>query len=500
MARQRTPAGAATNPRIVIIGAGISGMLMGIKLLERGYRDFVILEKGETLGGTWRDNTYPGVACDVAAHLYTYSFARNPWWRSRYAKGKDIWRYYHGVAKQRGLLPFIQYRKEVATALFVDDRWTLTTTDGQACHADIVIAANGRLHHPQMPQIAGLERFAGAAFHTSQWDHAIDLVGKRVGLIGTGSTATQIITTLARRVSRLSVFQRTPQWVYPVKDTPNPWWRKLAFKLSGERWSRYYTQLRDETEARGKATTGSAEARAARDQVCHDALAAIRDPELRRKLTPDYEVGCKRLVFSDGFYEAIQQPSIDLVTDAIDHIVPAGVVTSDGRLHELDVLVLATGFDAHAYLRPMQLTGENGIPLDEVWRDLPVSYHSMTIPHMPNFLLINGPYSPGGSASVVGIVETQVDYLLKLIDRIATTDVLLSPREDVARAWLEEVRVQARNSVWGTGGCVSWYLDKTGTPSLNPTTLSELQQVLREPVYADYEERPRGARSLDKAA
>jgi cation diffusion facilitator CzcD-associated flavoprotein CzcO len=169
-------------------------------------------------------------------------------------------------------------------------------------------------------------------------------------------------------------------------------------------------------------------------------------------------------------------------------------------LHKLDVLVLATGFDAHAYLRPMKVTGEDGITLDEVWRDLPVSYHSMTIPHMPNFLLINGPYSPGGSASVVGIVETQVDYLLKLIDRIATKNVLLSPRKDVAQAWLQEVRAQARNSVWGTGGCVSWYLDKTGTPSLNPTTLSELQKVLREPVYADYEERPRGLRLISKAA
>ena len=500
MKRQTALERTSNSPSIIIIGAGISGMLMGIKLLERSYRDFTILEKAETLGGTWRDNTYPGVACDVAAHLYTYSFARNPWWKSRYAKGKDIWRYYHGVARQRGLLPFIRYGKEVDTVVFADDAWTLTTKDGQAYRADIVITANGRLHHPQMPQIAGMESFAGAMFHSSQWDHLLDLNGKRVGLIGTGSTATQIITTLALRVSRLSVFQRTPQWVYPVKDTPNPWWQRFAFKLSGERWSRYYRQLRDETEARGRATTGSGEARAARDKVCHDALAAIRDPELRRKLTPNYEVGCKRLVFSDGFYDAIQQPSIDLVTESIDRITPKGVVTKDGALHELDVLVFATGFDAHAYLRPMRISGENGIPLDQVWRELPVNYHSMTIPHMPNFLMINGPYSPGGSASVVGIVETQVDYLLKLIDRIATKGVLLSPREDVARAWLDDVRDQARNSVWATGGCQSWYLDKTGVPTLNPITLSELKVVLGEPVFTDYIERPRATRTLSKAA
>ena len=210
--------------------------------------------------------------------------------------------------------------------------------------------------------------------------------------------------------------------------------------------------------------------------------------------------GASGLVFSDGFYDAIQQPSIDLVVDGIDHIAPQGVVTKDGKLHELDVLVFATGFDAHAYLRPMKLTGEDGITLDQVWQDLPVNYHSMTIPHMPNFLMINGPYSPGGSASVVGIVEVQVDYLLQLIERITDNDVLLAPRTDVSQAWLEGVREQARNSLWGTGGCQSWYLDKTGTPTLNPTTLTELQAVLREPIFGDYEERPRGAGSAAKAA
>lgn len=489
-----------TSPSIIIIGAGISGILMAIKLLERGFSDITILEKGDALGGTWRDNVYPGVACDVAAHLYTYSFARNPWWKTRYAKGKDIWTYYHGVAQRHGVLPLIRYGKEVATADFDGAGWMLTATDGTVYDADIVVAANGRLHHPKLPDIKGLESFAGATFHTARWDHGVSLQGKRVGMIGTGSTATQVIVSLADTVERLSVFQRTAQWVYPVKDTRNPLWRKLAFAVSPASWKRYFLQLQGETEERGKATTGSKEARAARDQVCHDALAAISDPVLRAKLTPDYEVGCKRLVFSDGFYESIQKPSIDLITEGIDHIAPQGVVTKDGALHELDVLVLATGFDAHAYLRPMKLTGENGVTLDDVWRDLPLTYHSMTIPHMPNFLLINGPYSPGGSASVVGIVEAQVDYLLKLIDRIARKRIVLAPRRDAAAAWLDDVRERARNSLWGTGGCDSWYLDETGTPTLNPTTLSELKAVLAEPVYADYVERPRMMQPVDKAA
>ena len=483
--------GTGKDTRFIIIGSGISGVLMAIRLLGQGYRNFIVLEKAAEMGGTWRDNVYPGVACDVAAHLYTYSFARNPGWRTRYARGPDIWKYNRDVARRYGVLGHIEFGKEVRSAVFTDGAWRLTAQDGAEYHADVVIAAAGRLHHPAVPQIEGAESFAGVQFHTARWDRSVDLNGKRIGLIGTGSTATQVITALAGEVPRLTVFQRTAQWVYPVKNTPNPWWRRLMFWLSGKHWKRYYLQLQSETEERGKATTGSAEARAARDQVCHDMLASIRDPELRRKLTPDYEVGCKRLVFSDGFYDAIQKPGVDVITDAIARIEPEGVRTKDGALHEIDMLVYATGFDAHAYLRPMQLTGAGGRTLDEVWQDLPLSYHSVTIPHMPNFFTINGPYSPGGSASVIGIVEAQADYLMQLIEKVVGEDVLLAPREGASRAWLEGVRELARNSLWGTGGCQSWYLDKTGTPTLNPITLTELKAQIARPDYADFEVTPR---------
>ena len=481
------------DTRIVVIGAGISGALMAIKLLERGFRDLVILEKADAIGGTWRDNVYPGVACDVAAHLYSYSFARNPWWRSRYAKGPDIWKYYHSVARRHGVLPYVRYHQEVTSAEFGADGWTVTTRNGEVYHADIVVTATGRLHKPVMPDIPGLDSFAGARFHTARWDPAIDLAGKRVGVIGTGSSATQIVTALAGEVAKLSVFQRTAQWVYPVKDTPNSLRQRLRFWLSGQHWRRYYQQLRSETEARGKAATSSEAGRKARDQVAFDALASIRDPELRAKLTPDYEVGCKRLVFSDGFHEAVQHPSVDVIVDPIARIAPEGVITADGTLHALDVLALATGFDAHAFIRPMRVVGAGGVTLDEVWADLPVSYRAVAIPHMPNFFMINGPYSPGGTASVVGIAEVQVDYILQLIDRAVTEDVWLAPRAEPSWSWLEAVREAARGSVWGTGGCQSWYLDKTGTPSLDPCTLSELAADLAKPCWADFEEHARAA-------
>jgi len=487
--RQAAPT-ADRGPRVVVIGSGVSGILMGVKLLERGWRDFVILEKAETLGGTWRENRYPGVACDVAAHLYVYSFAPNPAWRSRYAKGKDIWAYYHGVARRYGVLPYIHYGKEVVSAQFRGDGWRVTTRDGAVYDAEVVVAATGRLHHPVLPQFPGADSFAGPMFHTARWDETVALKGKRLGLIGTGSTATQIVAAVADEVAQLKLFQRTAQWIFPVQDTPVPWWRRLAFRLSPRYARNYYYTLRSQTEARGRAATGDRAARAARDQQCYDALATVRDPALRAKLTPDYEVGCKRLVMSGTFYEAVQKPSVEVVVDGVDRIAPNGVVTKDGTLHELDVLVFATGFDAHAYLRPIKVTGERGATLEDVWRDLPLTYRSVAVPHMPNFFLINGPYSPGGSASVVGIVETQVDYLMQLLERIVARKVQLAPLEGAAAAWLEEVRERARRSVWGSGGCQSWYLDKTGTPTLDPSTLSELQEQLAAPDWSCYAERP----------
>jgi cation diffusion facilitator CzcD-associated flavoprotein CzcO len=224
--------------------------------------------------------------------------------------------------------------------------------------------------------------------------------------------------------------------------------------------------------------------------MCSDALLRIRDPELRARLTPDYDVGCKRLVMSQTWFEEVQRPNVSIVTEAIERIEPTGVRTKDGVMHECEVLIYATGFDAHAYIRPMTLTGEDGITLDQVWADLPLTYRSVSIPHMPNFFMLNGPSSPGGSASIVGIVETQWDYLAQLLDRIAAEGVLIAPREESAKAWLETVRERARNSVWSTGGCQSWYLDHTGTPAYDAVSLPQLQASLAAPDMADFDVRP----------
>jgi cation diffusion facilitator CzcD-associated flavoprotein CzcO len=478
----------ARGPRIVIIGSGIAGILMGIKLRQQGWTEFTILEKAETLGGTWRDNQYPGAACDVPAHLYVYSFAPNPAWRSRYAKAPEIWQYYHDQAKRNGVLPHIEYGKEVATCEYGGDGWTVTTKDGETYQADVVITGVGRLHQPNLPEIAGAKGFRGPSFHSAQWDHSVDLQNKRIGIIGGGSTGVQITAELAEKVPSLKLFQRTPQWVFPLPDEPIPLSKRIKYHLVPGAAERQYRKLERDIDERAGRAALDASVRAVTEKLCREGLASVRDPELRAKLTPDYEVGCKRLVISGTFYDAVQKPGVDLVTERIDHVEERGVVTKDGELHEVDVLVYATGFKAHAFLRPIQLVGEGGVRLDDLWADLPLNYRTVGIPHMPNFFMLNGPYSPGGSASVVGIIEVQVGYVMQLLGRIVDEGIQLTPREDATRKWLGGVRDLASQTVWGKGGCNSWYLDKTGTPAYNPVSITELKASMAEPVWDDFVE------------
>lgn len=477
------------GPRIVVIGSGVSGILAGLKLRARGWTDFVLLEKAQTLGGTWRDNVYPGVACDVPAHVYVYSFAPNPSWKTRYAKGPDIWRYYHDVARRHGVLDHIEYGKDVTDAAFDGAHWTVTCKDGSSYEADIVIAAAGRLRDPKLPDIPGIDSFAGPAFHTARWDTSVSVKGKRVSLIGAGSSGVQVLSAIAGEVAHITQFQRTPQWVMPVVDEQVPWWKRLMFRLFPSTVHATYRQMLDFSNERGGLAFESKEKRAERDRMCSDALLRIRDPGLRARLTPDYDVGCKRLVMSETWFEQVQRPNVAIVSEGIERIEPQGVRTMDGALHPCDVLICATGFDAHAYIRPMTLTGEDGITLDQVWADLPLTYRSVSIPHMPNFFVLNGPSSPGGSASIVGIVETQWDYVAQLLERIAADGVLIAPRQERAEAWLAEVRERASQSVWATGGCQSWYLDHTGTPAYDAVTLPELQKSLATPDLGDFEVR-----------
>jgi cation diffusion facilitator CzcD-associated flavoprotein CzcO len=477
------------SPAFVIIGAGAAGILAGIRLKERGHENFTILERAEFLGGTWRDNKYPGISCDVPAQYYCYSFAPNSQPANRYATGPELLRYFSRIAADYGIERHIRYNSEAASADWDEGQrqWVVTTTAGEQLRADIVIAAVGRLHRARLPDIAGIGDFRGKLCHSSCFDPSVDLSGQRLGLIGSGSSGTQITAAAAGVASHLTLFQRTAQWVLPMPNERVPTWRRLLLRASSRYRMRRYRWVEDQiNKLAGWVVSEDSKVADVRRQACLAGLATVRDPALRAKLTPDYEVGCKRLVVSGTFYDAVQRPGVEVITERIERIEADGVRTADGVLHELDVLICATGFHADSYLRPMTLTGEAGITLDDIWADVPMNYKSVALPHMPNFFMINGPFSPGGSASVLAIIEVHVGYVMKLIDRVITEQRPLSPSPERSAELLAGIRQRAMRTVWYTGGCTSWYLDKNGIPLVNPVLISELKADMAEPVFDDY--------------
>jgi cation diffusion facilitator CzcD-associated flavoprotein CzcO len=473
----------------VVIGAGMAGILSAIKLQEAGYSDFTVYEKGDSVGGTWRENTYPGLSCDVPSHLYSYSFALSPDWSHRFSPGPEIRAYFERVAEQHGVVERTRFNTEVTRCEFVDGRWRIETTDGRGDEADIVIAATGVLHHPNLPAIEGLETFEGAAFHSSRWDHGVAVDGARVGVIGTGSTAIQITCALAERVERLSLFQRTPQWIFPLDNPAHPEEERAAFRDDPTRLRGLHDQLSEMFGffANGIVDAGSAQMKMIEEACLTNLETNVRDPDLREQLRPDYRAGCKRLIMSGDFYDAVQSPGVELVTAAIDRVEPAGVRTSDGRLHELDVLVLATGFQAHAFMRPMDVVGRDGLTLAEAWADRPAAYLSVTIPGFPNFFMLNGPNGPVGNFSLIEVAELQFAYVLRLLESLEAGQCSeISPRPEVLEAYEAERTESARNTIWVTG-CRSWYLDDRGIPAVWPWTFDRFRAEMAAPDLSAFD-------------
>ena len=476
--------------RAAVIGAGMSGILSAIKLLEVGI-DVTVYEKGDKVGGTWRENTYPGLACDVAAHWYTYSFARNPDWDRLMAPGPQIREYFEKVARDHRVLERIRFNEEVSHLEYTDGAWDLTMKSGRNATFDVVIAATGVLHHLNIPHFEGQETFKGRIFHSARWDHGADVDGKNVGVIGTGSTSVQLVTALVPRVQKLSLFQRTAQW---VMHRPNPAYtpeEKAAFRDNPEVLHALVDELRSKT-MEGYATAVidvDSPQLAAIEQLCHENLATVRDPDLRAKLTPNYRAACKRLVMSDGFYEAIQQPNAELVTSAIDRFEPEGIRTADGTLHPLDVVVLATGFHVDRFIRPTKVIGRDGIDLDTVWEDGPQAYLSVTLPDFPNFFMLNGPNGPIGNFSAIETAERQIAYVMQLIEGLTEGRYReISPTHDALNRFETERRAAGRNTVWVTG-CNSWYLDKKGDPASWTFSYDRFVAETAAPRMQDYEAR-----------
>jgi cation diffusion facilitator CzcD-associated flavoprotein CzcO len=476
--------------KIAVIGAGASGIMSVIKLRAIGQTDVQVFEKAADIGGTWRDNRYPGIACDVPSHLYRFSFAPNPDWTRVCASGAEILDYLQRVYAEFDIAPHVTFNTEVTEMDYRDGAWTLSTSTGTYGPFDALITAMGILRYPTMPNIVGLERFDGEAFHTARWRDDVELAGKRVGIIGTGSTATQIVSAIVDKVGKLSLFQRTPQWIMPLPNTEIPPEERERLRSDSALLEQRYADLGHEFNSKFAAAVVGRNPRVYEhmEQLCRENLeSSVADPVLREKLRPNYKVGCKRLVMSDTFYSAITHPNADLVTDKIECIEPKGVRTVDGKLHELDVLVLATGYDAHSTLFPMKVTGRRGLTIDVAWKEANEAYLGVTIPGFPNFFMIGGPNSPIGNFSFLMTAERQCEYAVAMIEFLATSDVTaVAPKLDAMREFNDAVKTQMRETVWSSG-CKSWYMDRNGNIASWPWTYEHFEQVMRRPDLTHFE-------------
>ena len=474
------------EPRICIVGAGMSGILMAIKLLEKGIDNFVVYERSGAVSGTWRQNRYPGVACDVASFTYSYSFEPNPDWTHRFSPGPEIRAYFEKVVDKYGVRPFIRFNTEVTAARFENAQWRVTTGDGNEELFDVYVAATGPLNNLHYPDIKGLQDFAGACFHTADWDDDYDYTGKRVGIIGTGSSSVQSVDPLSARAEHLTIFQRTPQWVI---NTANPEYSPMAIRLKHAfpvlgrltRW--FYSWIGEQF---GLAALKDGFRRRVVFKACQSALDSVKDPVLRKKLTPDYLPMCRRMIMSGSFHEAVQRPNVTVETTAIECVTPEGVRTVDGKEHKLDLLILATGFFFNAQ-NVKHVVGLNGQSLADYWKDGIKTYRSISIPGFPNYFMLVGPNSPITNLSLIEIAEIGVNYVMQCIDKIRQGEITaMAPRNDITAAYMQNLRNAFGETIW-TSGCSSWYLDDDGIPATFPGPPSEYRHELDEPLLQEYE-------------
>jgi cation diffusion facilitator CzcD-associated flavoprotein CzcO len=466
----------------------MSGVCFAAMATRRGLNSVTVFEKASQLGGTWRDNTYPGLYCDVPSRIYQYSFAKNPGWLQTFSRGSDILQYLIGVADDHGLSPNFRYDTEIVAAALNDDgTWTVTTSAGSNEVFDFVVCATGFLHHPYMPQIEGLEAFEGVVFHTARWDHSVNFATQQVGIIGTGSTGVQVATALSGKVKHLTVFQRTPQWILPI---PNPTIsganRAIRRRFPLVDTLSYLGQRKLFEFALGGLVKGGLR-RSAVQAMCRHHLLMLRDPHLRRAMTPDYEPMCKRLISSPSFYRKIQRSDVSVVSSAIDRVVSRGIVTLDGTLHKLDVIILATGFDAHAYMRPMKVIGRNHMTLEQIWKEGPRGFQTVMLPYFPNLFMLIGPHSPIGNYPLTVVAECQSEHILDWIRRWGRGEfTAVEPTAEATERFNNDLSKAMPNTVWSSG-CNSWYLNSDGTPDLWPWSPRAHRDLLRRrPQMDDY--------------
>lgn len=477
--------------RVIIIGAGMSGVLAAIRLQEAGMTDFTVYEKGSSVGGTWRENRYPGLTCDLAAHAYTYSFERNPEWSQLFAPGPEIHDYFIRTAKKYDVEKFIRFGEEVSELIFEGGQWQVATKNGIKDTADFVIAATGVLHHIKTPPLPGAADFAGDILHTARWDESLPLAGRNVAVVGNGSTGIQLVTALQRVANKVYQVQRSAQWVrmrpfnvYSDEDKERfrehpELMEDIAYEwLLGEGAKRWINGVVD---------AQSKEMRELEEQCYHDFETYVTDPQLKEKLRPNYRPGCKRLVGSWDYYDAVKQPNVEVVNGVIDRVEKDGIRMSDGTFLEVDLIALATGFDTSMFLRPATVKGLGGFDLESFWDPDPKAYLSLTMPRFPNLFFLNGPNGPIGNFSLIEVAERQMTYIMHLIEALESTGAAaVQVTQEAYDAFNAKRRDAARNTIWATG-CSSWYLASDGVPNVWPFKANFLISSFSKPDFGAYE-------------
>lgn len=476
--------------RVAIIGSGFGGLCMAIALKNAGASSFVVFEKSDRLGGTWRDNTYPGAACDIMSHLYSYSFEPKHDWSRVYAEQPEILAYLDRCATKYGIWPHVRLGTEVTQAVFDETRrtWNLLCGDGSQWEVDVVIAATGQLNRPALPHIDGLERFRGAAFHSARWDPRQDLRDARVGVVGTGASAIQFVPQIAAVAKHVAVFQRTPVWVLPKLD------RRYG---RADRWVSSRIPAVQRASRLAQYLWGEGRLLAFDQESHYNALVrwvatrhmerSIRDPRLRAALTPDYPPGCKRLLISNDWFDALAKPHVALITTPILRATEEGLQTEDGAVHPLDVLVFGTGFETTRFLAPMRVVGRGARELDDVWRQGAEALLGMTISGFPNLFLLYGPNTNLAHNSIVFMLEAQARYVSRCLTMLEAKGArTMEPTARAATRFSEEMARRFRGSIW-EAGCTSWYRTEAGRHTNNwPGFTLEYAWRTRRPRAADY--------------
>ncbi|MFE5919523.1 flavin-containing monooxygenase [Streptomyces sp. NPDC002285] len=478
--------------RVAVVGSGFGGLGAAVRLRREGVTDFVVLERADSVGGTWRDNSYPGCACDVPSHLYSFSFAPNPDWPRTFSGQQHIRAYLEHVTDVFRLRPHIRFNSEVQRMTWNAERlcWDIETSAG-SLSADLVVSATGPLSDPKMPDIPGLDSFPGKVFHSARWDHDFDLRGKRVAMVGTGASAIQIVPSIQPQVERLTLFQRTPPWVMPrvdraISGVERSLHRALPLTAQLRRgllWGIRELQVQAFTKRPNE--LGLIEQLAKRNMA-----RSIKDPDLRAKLTPDYRIGCKRILLSSEYYPALAQPNVDLVASGLSEIRGSTLVAADGSEAEADAIVFGTGFHVTDMPIADRVVGAQGQTLAESWKGGMEALRGASAAGFPNWMTIIGPNTGLGNSSMILMIESQLNYMADFVKQLNVLGgrAALDARPSAVHAWNRRVQERMKRTVWNTGGCTSWYLDASGrNTTVWPGTTTEFRRATRRVDLAEYE-------------